>query len=773
RSASTAAPASDAGDRHDEVRSLIEANPDALVITDPLGVITDVNRRMCAITGRGREELIGTPFATHCAHPAVATAVVRSALVEGGVVDRELRLRARDGREPTVAFSAGRLTGADGALRGLVAVARDIAPRKRLEEQLRQRNAELTETTALLDNVLQSSTEYSIIAQDLQGLILTWNEGARRLFGYSAEEVVGKGNAAWLHTPEDLAGGRVQAFLDQAFATGKAEAVFDRRRKSGRRVPTSMSATLRRSADGRPIGYLLIATDLSEQKRLEEELRRKNEALAAQYRQIAEASRQKSAFLAHMSHELRTPLNAIIGFSELLFGGRAGTLQEKHRAFVGDILTSAQHLLQLIDDVLDLSKVEAGRMEFVAEAVDLERVVGEVCEVVGSLVSRHRMRLSVELDPRVNRVVADAGKLRQVLYNYLSNAIKFSPEGSTVVIRTRPEERRRFRLEVQDQGPGIRPQDMHRLFQEFQRLYADSRGSPGTGLGLALTKRLVEAQGGEVGVHSEHGHGSTFFAVLPMELGAGVVASPLPGAAIEPPQVLVVEGDVGRRAWITSTLTGAGYRIDTAATGAGARALCRERSYDAVAFDVQLPDQSGWELLHGVRALPHHARTPAVALCTGDDGLPSCTIAVSEHLFKPVSDDELEAALRRAGVRPSSSMPLALLDADAAAREQLHGLLSARGYRTVPLASAAALPDLLAREGAQALIADFALLQSAAASVLDALHELEQARGLPILVCDGRDAPQRVPASGGTDAGARLIAELRRAGCSPLSELEH
>jgi signal transduction histidine kinase len=219
-----------------------------------------------------------------------------------------------------------------------------------------------------------------------------------------------------------------------------------------------------------------------------------------------------------MSHELRTPLNAIIGFSELMVDGKVGEMSGEHREYLNDILTSARHLLQLINDVLDLTKVEAGRMEFRPEALDLGRVATEVRDIVRGLSASKRVAVDLSVSPGLPPALLDGSKLKQVLYNYLSNAVKFTPEGGRVEVRLAPGSPGRFTLEVEDTGIGIREGDLHKLFIEFQQLDAgSSKKYGGTGLGLALTKRIVEAQGGSVSVRSAWGQGSVFSAELPLE----------------------------------------------------------------------------------------------------------------------------------------------------------------------------------------------------------------------------------------------------------------
>src|SRR5438132_9572751 len=364
--------------------------------TDTLGIITDVNLQMCSVTGRTREELVGTPFKDYFTDPKLAEEGIRKVLAEDRVTNYELTIRAKDGRETVVSYNATTFKGADGRLRGVFAAARDITDQKRLEEQIRKQNRELTETTAFMNNVLESSTEYSIIAKDLDGNVLAWNEGARRNYGYTADEMVGKQNSRILHTPEDIVSGRVKELLDVALRTGKAEGVFERVRKNGQRFTASVAVTLRRGADGTPIGYVLISKDITEQKRLEEQLRRKNEELEEQNRRVQEANRLKSEFLANMSHELRTPLNGIIGFAELMHDGKVGPVTPDHKEYLGDILTSARHLLQLINDVLDLAKVESGKMEFRPEQLDVRKTFEEVRDILRTMAARKRIRVELE-----------------------------------------------------------------------------------------------------------------------------------------------------------------------------------------------------------------------------------------------------------------------------------------------------------------------------------------------------------------------------------------
>jgi PAS domain S-box-containing protein len=390
--------------------------------------------------------------------------------------------------------------------------------------------------------------------------------------------------------------------------------------------------------------------DITERKHLEERLRSQNVALEEQNRRANEASRLKSEFLANMSHELRSPLNGIIGFTELLYDGKLGPVPERPREFLGRIHSSATHLLQLINGVLDLSKVEAGRMEFRPERVSVAAIIQEVTGILGTFAAEKQIRVETEIDNSVDKVVTDSGRLKQILYNYLSNALKFTGLGGRVVVRLKREGDAEFRLEVSDTGVGIAEKDISRLFVEFQQLDATkAKRYQGTGLGLALTKRIVEAQGGQVGVESEPGQGSTFFAVLPR--GPGIVPVSDPIASI-----LVIEDERITSFVMAKLLQSAGYGVDTAGTCQEAFEKCSERDFDAITLDLMLEDGSGWEVLRKIRSLPRFQTTPVIVISMLEQRDVAFPEQVQDFLTKPVAPDELFGALERAGVRTRTTV---------------------------------------------------------------------------------------------------------------------
>jgi signal transduction histidine kinase/DNA-binding response OmpR family regulator len=491
--------------------------------------------------------------------------------------------------------------------------------------------------------------------------------------------------------------------------------------------------------------------------------------------ELARASAYKSKFLASMSHELRTPLNAIIGFSELMHDGLVKDPAKQHE-FLGHVLASGRHLLQLINDVLDLSKVEAGKLEFHAERVSMTDIVGEVLAILKATAAQRKVQVQSSVAPEVNEVVLDPARLKQLLYNYVSNALKFTPPDGRVDIRVTAEGPDEVRIEVEDTGVGIAPADLERLFAEFLQVGKDSRQAEGTGLGLVLTKRLVEAQGGSVGVRSEVGKGSVFHAVLPRR---STVTSAMP--AIEPPPatapaqpgaraVLVIEDDPADQTALADALRGAGYEVEVVSSGRAALARASERAFDAITLDLLLPDMSGLELLRRLRADGRNHDVPVIVVTVVAERGAVAGFAVDDVLPKPVDPEVLRATLVRAGVPPARSRVVMVVDDDPAALELMGTALRKLGYetRTEPDGATA----LRAVQGAppNAIVLDLIMPGMSGFEFLDQLRGTEVGHDLPVIVWTSKDlssdehAMLRASASAvvskGHGGSAGVVAEL-------------
>jgi signal transduction histidine kinase/DNA-binding response OmpR family regulator len=480
-------------------------------------------------------------------------------------------------------------------------------------------------------------------------------------------------------------------------------------------------------------------------RRAHDELATANRDLAGKTEEAFRASQMKSEFLANMSHELRTPLNAIIGFAELMHDGKVGAVSPEHKEFLGDILTSARHLLELINGVLDLAKVEAGKMEFFPVEVDPRKVLFELVGILRALAARKRIEIVTEVAPDLGKVVADPGKLKQVLYNYLSNALKFTPVGGRVTVRVGQEGEDRFRVEVEDTGPGVPVEEMERLFVPFQQLDVGVRKrEAGTGLGLALTRRIVEAQGGVVGLRPGSPGGAIFFAILPKNARVAPASTEIaPTIERKPPlggpRILVVEDDPVERSWLVTTLTDSGYRPEAATSGAEAIVLAREQKFDAVTMDLLLNDQSGWEVLSALRAEGLNRDTPVIVVTVVKEEESGAAFRFDEFLVKPVSPKDLIGALTRLGVPPGQKRRVLVVDDDPATLKFVDGALRDAGYLPVLSSDPRGALDSEARSPSHAVVLDLLMPGMDGFEFLERFRSTEMGRATPVVVFTSKD----------------------------------
>ncbi|MFN7097167.1 MAG: ATP-binding protein, partial [Gammaproteobacteria bacterium] len=447
--------------------------------------------------------------------------------------------------------------------------------------------------------------------------------------------------------------------------------------KNGTEFPIEISLSPLKTDEG--LLVLAAVRDITERKKLETQLRTKNEELEIQNRRVQEANRLKSEFLANMSHELRTPLNGIIGFAELMHSGKVGTVSADHKEYLGDILSSSRHLLRLINDVLDLAKVESGKLVFYPEKVDLGRLINELRDIMRTLIAQKQITVTIDIDPTVGEIIIDPSKLKQILYNYLSNAIKFTHENGKIDIIVRNHGEGQFRIEIKDTGIGIKKEDFNLLFTEFQQLDAGStKKFQGTGLGLALTKRLVEAQGGEVDVESVYGEGSTFYAILPkisQHISSTVQeknAKPTEIIPADSPAILLVEDELRDQESAMETLKRAGYIVKIATNGQEALRLGQERKFDALILDLLLPDMNGFEVLKNLQMEGPNKDTPVIITTVIPDKSISAGYNVSDFLIKPVSGETLLSTLLHSSVYPNKEKSILFIDGNLSKVKSTH-----------------------------------------------------------------------------------------------------
>ena len=609
-------------DQHFYTRSLIESNIDALMTTDPRGIITDVNKQTEALTGCTRDELIGAPFKQCFTDPLRAEAGIQRVLNEGKVTNYELNALGRDGTVTVVSYNATTFHDRKRKLQGVFVAARDVTELKRFEHTLQEKNSEL---------------------QD--------------------------------------------------------------------------------------------------------------------------ANRMKSEFLANMSHELRTPLNAIIGFSEVLKDGLLGGLTDQQRGFIGDIFNSGKHLLLLINDVLDLSKVEAGKMELDLEVVEVLPTLKNSFSIVREKAAARRIGLTLQATGDLGALQADGRKVKQIIYNLLSNAVKFSSEGDEVTLcagivprskvgalsgpwtgRTcsllESEFTEFLELSVTDNGIGISPDGLEKLFQPFSQIDSGlARRFEGTGLGLAMVKLLAELHGGTVAAESAVGEGSRFTVWLPLRsMEEATVEAPL-GPRIQAlagaPVALVVEHDLKSAELIRLQLEAEGFEVLHATSAEEALELAGQQPLSLITLEIMLPHMDGWEFLARVRKLPALSRVPVVIISIVADRNRGIALGAAAVLEKPVSRKDLVDSLVALGLFPVShgrTLRVLVVDDDPAAVElvavRLLDLAStverAYGGRQAIAAVQRERPDLI--------VLDLMMPEMSGFDVVEELRSHRETAGIPIMV---------------------------------------
>ena len=585
-------------------------------------------------------------------------------------------------------------------------------------------------------NSLAESGMLGVLICDYMGNIVEANDGFLATFGYDRADLL-SGRVQWSRmTPPEWSALDDRA-IEQLRTSGRARP-WEKEyfHKDGSRVPVLVGvATLN---DSQTIAFVL---DISERKRFEE-IRARSAELEAQNRRIQEASRLKSEFLANMSHELRTPLNSIIGFAELLHDREVDPSSPQYLEFLQDILRSGRHLQQMINDVLDLAKVEAGKMELRPERVDVGQLISEVSNVLRGVAATKHIRVEVTVQPEVEKGTLDPSRFKQVLYNYLSNALKFTREGGSVRIAATLEQPQMLCLTVEDTGIGIAEGDLGRLFVDFQQLEEGAtKKHGGTGLGLALTKRLVEAQGGSVGVKSELGKGSEFFALLPLHapLSLGALEHVALGMNSGASAVLVVEDDARDRNLIIQALARAGYGVEAVGSGGQAIAACAERSFDAITLDLLLPDMTGLDVLHRIRTEGKNRETPVVVVSVVAERGILAGFSVQDYLVKPVNGRDLIQAFNQARVPPRKGGKILIVDDDPAAQRLMAATLEDLGYEIQATADGAEALAFTKNEQPLAVVLDLVMPNLDGLEFLMRFREAPDNRGIPVIVWTMKD----------------------------------
>src|SRR5438105_6570494 len=553
----------------------------------------------------------------------------------------------------------------DGALKGGVVVLQDITSQKRAVEALRQSEERY--------HLLFDSNPHPVWVYDMKTLaILDVNPSAVQNYGYSREEFLPL-TIKDIRPLED-----VPALLESAAkATPGTETagVWKHRKKDGTLIDVEITS--------RPLVYdgrdarLVVATDVSVPKRAEEVLVRAKE-------EAERTSKFTDQFLSTMSHELRTPLNAVLGFSDLLADERYGPLNDKQRRYIDHIHTGGKHLLKLISDILDLSKIEAVRMALAREDVAVASAFTEVISALYPLAEKKSQALLQQVEPNL-QVHADAMRFKQVLTNLVGNAIKFTPEGGRIELVAH-QVHNQVKIEVRDNGPGIPPEQQQRIFEAFVRLTQTGSATEGTGLGLAITARLVELHGSTLGIESQSGEGACFYFFLPLiaipQDQSTQTSTPVPRSR-KAPRILVIEDNPATGQLIQSQLASSGYETLRCDRPERATEVAAELQPDAITLDLLMKPVHGLEVLLQLKNNPQTSKIPVIVVTIVDQPGVGAALGADEYLIKPVDKATLLAAVERClrsrgGAAPARN--ILVVEDDLSTREMIVELLSGYGY---------------------------------------------------------------------------------------------
>jgi PAS domain S-box-containing protein len=627
----------------------------AVVITDAKVRIEWVNEAFTRITGYGFEEVIGKRpgvFLHGTETDPITVAKVRTALREQQAIQAELVNYSKTGQYYWMALTINPIYDDNGKLIHFVSVERDITERKQTEQQLQQQ--------AQIINQIHDA----VITTDKHYQITYWNQGAEKLYGYTAAEM--KAQSITLFCLPEHRETLSETLLEPLHSTGSYEIEMPQLKKSGETFFARLSLSLLCNLAGETIGVISFAIDITQHEQLETTLKAEqvvlNQQLAERLAdlsvaniQLQKANQMKDEFLANMSHELRTPLNSILGMLENLNEQVYGQLNDRQMKSLQTIGNSSHHLLALINDILDLSKIEAGKVELQLESFNIEEICQASLMFVKQLAYKKQLQLSLELAPEVTTIVADQRRIKQILVNLLSNAVKFTPERGSIRLEVKQSDvEHSVSFVVIDSGIGIETAALARLFNPFEQIATEFTSQlEGTGLGLALVKQLVELHGGSVTVTSQIGQGSCFTVTLPLghavepiipekTIEETVVLSPItkPSVQHDSPLILIVEDNPNNIEIVFDYLTTFGYRVKVAYTGIEALTALTEARPSLILMDIQMPGMDGLETTKRIRANPEYQDLPIIAvtaLTMPGDREQCLAVGMNEYLSKPIN----------------------------------------------------------------------------------------------------------------------------------------
>ncbi len=695
---------------------------DAVIATDMNGTVTFMNSVAQSLTGWHMEEALGKSMdiVFDIVNKETRNPVenpVKKVFREGtvvGLADHTLLL-SKDGKEFDIEDSAAPIITGAGEDLGVVLVFRDITELKKTREEI--------------DRFFTLSIDMiAIIGYD--GYFKRLNPAWSRTLGYSIEELMAKPYLDFIH-PDD----RASTILEAEKLNRGLDTISHENRyltKDGSYKWLLWSAT---PYPEQQIHYA-IARDITEIKQTQADLVRAKE-------EAERSNKFKDQFLSTMSHELRTPLNAVLGFSDLLCDARYGPLNERQQRYVNHIHTGGEHLLRLINDILDLSRIEAGHLQLTMESVPISLPFAEILDTLRPLADKKKQSFLQHDTPDIS-VRADATRFKQVLMNLLGNAIKFTPEGGKIELSARPLGEF-VRVEVRDSGPGISPEEQKRIFEAFYRLQQPGNKAEGTGLGLAISQRLVELQGGQLGLESQPGSGSCFYFTLPIASTSRreeIFKTESGVNARESTRILVIEDDLASAQLIESLLVSSGYDVVLCDQPRRAVDMAADLQPDAITLDIMMQPINGWDLLSNLKSHPRTAALPVVIVSIIDQPDMGAHLGADEYVVKPVAKGTLLAAMERClNHRGHSGQTRSILvvDDDRPTREFIAELLSRNQYVVNTAADAAEARAQIAASLPGLVILDLILPEVSGFQLLAEWRTDSRTRDLPIFVLTSKD----------------------------------
>ena len=588
------------------------------------------------------------------------------------------------------------------------------------------------------------------------------NPAFERILGHKLEDVIGRTPAAVIRSDTHEPGYFQK--IDEVLGSGRRwKGLIISRAKDGRLVYFEASIAPISDADGNITHHIAVKRDITARIAAEKELRRKSEELEQARDAALEASRSKSQFLANMSHELRTPLNAIIGYSEMLLEDANDAGNAPLADDLGKIRNAGEHLLALINDVLDISKIEAGAMKLHLESFELRSAISGVVATIDPLAREHDDTLVVDVEDDVGIMRADLTKVRQTLMNLLSNACKFTEHGE-VRLKVRADEEdggRVFVFEIRDTGIGISPEQLRRLFRPFVQADASTtRKYGGTGLGLVISQRFCQMMGGRIEARSELGQGSVFTVVLPQVVAEPEAASPSASSRPRPerdrPSVLVIDDDPTIRDLVSRALDKHGFEVHTASDGRAGLEQARRLLPAAIVLDVMMPELDGWGVLTELKAEAETTDIPVVLLTILEKRDVGFALGAVDYLVKPVQTQRLAAILDRHCRRNAAR--ILVIDDDRDSRTLLRRFLESAGHSVSEAANGADGVDALEGLRPDLVVLDLMMPIMDGFGVLAHMRDREELQSIPVVVVTAKTLS---PEDREMLAGAQAVFERR------------